>query len=953
MSESTRTIKKWPPLLAATVFASLASAVGGCNLSLTPETTAYNLSLSVDEILASVPEFSQVLGQSVSTNIVRPNIVLPEPDPGYVIELSLDSGATWQTLGEGENQFTPEQDLSDGVHFVVFHYVRTSDFSVSLDSDPVQVTVDTSAPVVTSFEITTVGTAQNPAETPTIEISVARPSGAEPVASWCILENSSDSIRCHWNTGEIPSTYTLNDTTTGTKTLSLWIRDTAENMSAEIHDSIEYLSNFAPGSLLITTTSPTSDTALSLTHGSYEGSPTDYCILINQSVPTNCGWIALTGGALPTSFGLPEDSANGTRILSLWLKDSLHGDVISSRAESNPIIYIREGSDPIGSILNVNFGANAATYGKAAGPGATGDYWNPYYNPWKAQATISGLKTAAGESTDVSVTVGNAPGQWGNNTNGFNVTDPMFISYLYPWDGQNISLSVAGLPSGTYDFYLYGHGAANDQNSAYSISSAGNSYAAESTLNGAGWESTTWAEGKQYVRLSAIVAVSGQPVLVTVAPGASSYAVLNGMQIVSVVAGSVSGGGSGGGDSPAGALSMNIDFGYRYGATEPNDYASDMTGAAVVGTAGNFWNGIEPRTSGSVTVSSLKDTAGNSTALSATVSGADGVWGTYAPHIDQMWQEYIYSHNNNIIVTLTGIPGGAYDFYIYGQGEGSGHSSVFSIDSDGIGTDEYGTKTTLGTIAPNLSTYIENSQYVKFTGVVVTAGTSVRISVLPGVSTDTILNGLQIVPSGGGDIAGSSEKIINIDFQAASSIGHAAGPGTDLDFWNAYSHYPNGWQGVLVPNGSMSNLKTSDNTTTPVSVAVSNAAGGWGISTPGNTDPMFMGYMYPNPSGSITVTLSDLEGGLYDFYLYGHGDATNQNSAFSIDADNNGTVDSAPKKTLNGSGWNSATWTENTQYVKFGDVTVTAGTPVKFTVAPDASSYAALNGMQIVKKSGP
>jgi hypothetical protein len=108
---------------------------------------------------------------------------------------------------------------------------------------------------------------------------------------------------------------------------------------------------------------------------------------------------------------------------------------------------------------------------------------------------------------------------------------------------------------------------------------------------------------------------------------------------------------------------------------------------------------------------------------------------------------------------------------------------------------------------------------------------------------------------------------------------------------------------------------------------------------------MYQSYLYPSPvGGKITVTVTNLSPGLYDFYLYGHGDRHNQNSVFELSV---GGVSIGSAATINGVGWDSPVWQEGVQYVEFPNVSVAAGQTVTIYVKPGASQYAVISGLQI------
>ena len=95
-------------------------------------------------------------------------------------------------------------------------------------------------------------------------------------------------------------------------------------------------------------------------------------------------------------------------------------------------------------------------------------------------------------------------------------------------------MTVTNLIAGAYDFYLYGHGNQDNQNSVFQLMVGSVSYGSEATTNGSGWLSSFWQEGVQYVEFINVIVFAGQTVTITVEPGASGYAVLSGLQIASV-----------------------------------------------------------------------------------------------------------------------------------------------------------------------------------------------------------------------------------------------------------------------------------------------------------------------------------------------------------------------------------------------------------------------------------
>ena len=194
-------------------------------------------------------------------------------------------------------------------------------------------------------------------------------------------------------------------------------------------------------------------------------------------------------------------------------------------------------------LLNVDFGVGAASAKSGfAGTGlATNDFWNLYthYNPrmvpgraFVPDGFLASLKFADKSESAVSLAVTNAPGVWGNTSG-----DPMFDSYIYAHNGSNISLTLRGLEPGSYHFFLYGHADkdGNDEcNSAFTLQHGTNKFGPLPVAPAGFWKAATgWQEGRQFVVFRDVTVVSGQPVLIEVAPGLGSVAVLNGLQIIS------------------------------------------------------------------------------------------------------------------------------------------------------------------------------------------------------------------------------------------------------------------------------------------------------------------------------------------------------------------------------------------------------------------------------------
>ncbi len=184
-----------------------------------------------------------------------------------------------------------------------------------------------------------------------------------------------------------------------------------------------------------------------------------------------------------------------------------------------------------GSLIDVAFGSGSATakVGFAATGQTTNDFWNFYSrdgtNGWRTFGVLTNLEYVDGTTSGAALTITNAPGAWGNGS-----SDPMYNSYLYPFNGSNITVTLSNLPGGSYAIYIYGHGAADNQNCTYQLSVGGQSYGSQTTA-GPGWSSAVWQQGLQYVEFQGVNITNGQVATITVLPGSGGYAVISGLQI--------------------------------------------------------------------------------------------------------------------------------------------------------------------------------------------------------------------------------------------------------------------------------------------------------------------------------------------------------------------------------------------------------------------------------------
>jgi hypothetical protein len=230
-------------------------------------------------------------------------------------------------------------------------------------------------------------------------------------------------------------------------------------------------------------------------------------------------------GSAPNLTFQPAADYSGPDSFTFQITD---GQLTSAPATVN-IVVLPASSGPL---IDVAFGAGSATskVGFAAAGQATNDFWNFYTRDdgqggWRTFGGLADLKFVNGSPSGAGLTIANAPGAWGNGS-----SDPMYQTYIYPFNGGNILLTVTNLSAGSYNFYLYGHAGGDNGNSTYQVSVDGQSFGSRTTA-GPGWDSLVWQDGVQFVKFTNVTIAAGQVVTITVLPGASGYALLSGLQL--------------------------------------------------------------------------------------------------------------------------------------------------------------------------------------------------------------------------------------------------------------------------------------------------------------------------------------------------------------------------------------------------------------------------------------
>jgi hypothetical protein len=377
--------------------------------------------------------------------------------------------------------------------------------------------------------------------------------------------------------------------------------------------------------------------------------------------------------------------------------------------------------------INVNF-ANNTKSGFAAIGQTANDHWNAYVQPYANPGALANLLRSDQSQSTVGLIVSNAPGQWGNSY----CVDPMYQSYIYPWNAGHIIVTITNLPADTYDFYVYATRASGDGAPVVELKRAGTSLWTKGTTRwGNGWHSTYWDEQEQYVRFRNI-AVNNQTIVLDFYPDSAGYASVSGLQIVPSSAIPS--------EQPTITKLLNVNFGGN---------TTDKTGFAAAGlTANDYWTGYTYHGSYAVSVPNLKWSDQTTSSAGMIVLNAPGSWGNTLP--DMMFRSYKYAQNaGNITITLTNLPAGICDVYLYGHTPTADDNAVFELWSDDVNWGVKGTSL-IGT-GPTAAAWELGQQYVRFKDVTVTGGKPVIIQAKHTTYGYNNLSGMQIAYTGNVD----------------------------------------------------------------------------------------------------------------------------------------------------------------------------------------------------------
>jgi hypothetical protein len=529
------------------------------------------------------------------------------------------------------------------------------------------------------------------------------------------------------------------------------------------------------------------------------------------------------------------------------------------------------------------------------------------------------LVDAGGAQTSASVTWSAPDGTWQLPVVDQPGNTRMMKGYLDTGSTSSATVSIAGLPGGTYDVYVYADGdnKSYERAAAYTVRGTG---MAATTLSltdaaNANFSGTfTPAENSpgNYLRFR----ISGTGFVVEATPTApeagTRRAPINGLQIVPVAA-----------PPPPGGGTISVDFVGTSIVMTPGETAGVVPAAN--------WNSASgaARTDPQL----LIDAGGRTTGATIVWSSPAGTWAL--PVADQpgdvrMMKGYLdTSSSSSTSLTVAGLAQGSYDVYVYADGDNKiyDRGAAYTVSGSGLSAATVHLTDAANANFSGAFTRAEGTpgNYVRFS-VTGTGFTVVASPTTPESGTRRApINGLQIVPTSGAPPPPAAP--IGIDFSGnatAMAPGETAGVFAQAN-WNAAA-------GAV--RSSPLALADAAGAATGASVTWS-ANGTWATpisDTPGNLRLM-RGYLDTSSTSVTTVTVSGLRSGAYDVYVYADGDNREytRSAIYRLTAPGGAGVDV------------TLTDPANTNFQgAFAEAQGGAGNYVRFTIAADGFTVAAM-----------
>ena len=282
---------------------------------------------------------------------------------------------------------------------------------------------------------------------------------------------------------------------------------------------------------------------------------------------------------------------------------------------------------------------------------------------------------------------------------------------------------------------------------------------------------------------------------------------------------------------------FNIEFG--------TDAIAPKSGPALVGNPGDFWNAVSVGNCDDHNVTGMKSADGSQSSIVAELQNLGGGWGGTGLGVnDVVLQHFNYPTGNkggNSYVTLSSVPAGMYDLYIYNKTQNAGQDGDYTLS---VGGRFYGRRMeTTDANSPYATTWQENNQFVKFPAIQVNKGDNVSIMIQPssGGLRDAQIAALQLAPAGTPYVVpvtvyNGSNPVQPSLTVLSPSAGQSLQPGQQFTISWAGSNMPAGTAYTINayngPSASISYPNTtiaSGVTGSSYSWTVSPNTGGWGL----------------------------------------------------------------------------------------------------------------------------
>jgi hypothetical protein len=377
--------------------------------------------------------------------------------------------------------------------------------------------------------------------------------------------------------------------------------------------------------------------------------------------------------------------------------------------------------------VNLNGGLGGAYLNNYNGAGAAPDaVGNTFWNEIQAShqsaadytATLNNLVASDGTtSSGVSLSVGY---QFTYNDENNSTRPGLLGSWFQTHDGGVQKFNITGLEPGNYDLYLYGinggytgRGTRFEINSNYWVGGTPSDTESFSYLETTGASAASIEEGVNYVVFQGVRSYNGEIEVYykgNPATFGGSQGPFNGLQLVKRT-----------------ATVYNLNFSGGIGGSYLGNYA----GVGVAPQSGTYWNQIQQTQNGignySTSISNLTASDGTTSSgitVSVDYSRAYNDTGISGNNLLGSWLQVDGSVDGAGVglVTISGLPAGSFDLYLYGINGGfTGRGTRFIFNSNYWigGTEDPGNSSFhyLETTGASASGFQQGVNYVRFTDV--------------------------------------------------------------------------------------------------------------------------------------------------------------------------------------------------------------------------------------------